>query len=787
MEKSINWFKLQLFKQKKDDTKSYEVLLKVPLFLYILPIIASFILIFVNVSQLPSYDFGWKFSWNFIPFGIDILSSTLFLSQIPSFVKFIFKKLFKKQINHNLYENKTATKASITIQKMVYLLPFIYLTYCCMGLFFSLFSLLVVHIISFFLHIFMFVFLFKFKEKLSINLGSLEKPSKISIFSLIFIPLAFIFSFLELEVLNLVFYCIILIYLIIIVLYPELKRIDMYIGLAVIVIGIGFLRIFYGSLLIGRTDIHNEIFVANLTIKNSGWFPSASENTYNSVLSITILPFLVFLLYNITPICYYGFINPILYAFFIIITYKTVCDTVISKKGEKKKKRNETLIFVLILIVALIRTGTNQIFSNNRSLIALSLFAILIAKTYPSIIKKSRKQIYQNYKSELAYQFMMWITLIISHWGTAIIAFIYLISYYIFLLIKISKENRKVLIVVLSTLVTTISFAILWYSKAPLIQELIGKIFKNILDFSKNPSFKNLIVGNELFQNLLFLNKEIECTIFFEAILSLISIFLPILSLMIAYIYFQRRKKSESSSKNEFRFLFILTISYYLVNSLFLLTPGTHELYGANRVYFQGLFFFVYICSYGFSLLDGHIIKFKNKNIIRFNSKRSLSLFLILIFLIHQGILIKFISLSSTSEENWRGNLIFDKNTIEFSRWYISDEDIEIYEWIESNRTNDFVMSELTRLYQLYTYSGIIFTPELIYKSDIRILLNENSTEIIPIGGLVYIPYSSVICGRLYFSDDIMDFIDTNQLIQILINLELSLVYQNGAMLFQKI
>ncbi|GAJ22596.1 unnamed protein product, partial [marine sediment metagenome] len=41
--------------------------------------------------------------------------------------------------------------------------------------------------------------------------------------------------------------------------------------------------------------------------------------------------------------------------------------------------------------VGLIRTGTHQIFSNNRSLIALSLFAILIAKTYPNIINKNRK------------------------------------------------------------------------------------------------------------------------------------------------------------------------------------------------------------------------------------------------------------------------------------------------------------------------------------------------------------------------------------------------------------
>ena len=564
-------------------------------------------------------------------------------------------------------------------------------------------------------------------------------------------------------------------------------RIDRYIGLVVIVMSIGLLRLFYGSLLIGRTDVHNEIFVANLTIKNLGWFPGATENTYNSIFSVTVLPFLVFSTYNLTPLLYYSFLDPILYAFFVIITYKTVCDILITKKSEQTKQRSEIIIFIFILIVGLIRTGTHQMFSNNRSLIALSLFAILILRTYPNIINKSNKEIYEIYKSELLYQLIIWIALIISHWGTAIVGFIYLTCYYTIFLIRISKENRKVMVSVLITLIAVISFGILWYYRAPIIRVLVARIFENISDFFRNPSFKNLIAGNELLQNLLFLNKPIDIVQFIDSILSLVSITLPFLSFTIIFFKYRKREESVLFPKNEFRILLISTISFYIINIIFFITPGIQNLYGANRVYFQGMFFFAYICSHGFTSIDRNFIKIRKRKIIRFNSIKIYTFILILVFVVHQGVLGKFVSQTTSSKEDWRGSLLFDTNTIEFSRWYISDSDLIIYEWIKTNRINDHIYSEFTRLYQVYTYTGINFTTELLYSSDIRKILNELSIDRLPLGALVYIPHSSVICSRLYFSDNISDYILTNDLTQILLGLGLTQVYQNGGLVFQKL
>ncbi len=783
----IDFLKSRLRNSYVERISSSGTNLRLPIYLFIIPVISSFILIFIQDFSIQSFDFYWQYAINLIPLLIDIISISFLIVRIPELSSYIFSKISKKKGNMGIKRHKIFSRP-IEVQMMFSVLPFTLLFCYALGLFVGLLPVIGIKILSFIMHLGSFAIFLSFKNFTTINLGYIRKPSKISVLSLVLIPLGFGISFAEIEVLNLIYYILILLVIVLVLILRNLNKTDYYIILMTIILSLSVLRIFYGSVLTGRTDVHNEIYVANLTIKNNGWLYNATTNTYNSVFSVTVLPFLVFRIFSISPILYFGFIDPLLSTFFIVFTFRLVTKISENREGNLLKEKSLKLIFILILVAGIIQTGTHQIFSNNRSLMAFSLFVILVDRTFPDLIKKESLDTKENYWKYFGYQLVVWLCIILSHWGTAIVGFLYFVIYYIVVLVRLSKRNKKILLYILLIMTLIIVFGVTWYSYSPIIRELVYRIFQGFIDFLKNPSFDALIKNNILLQNLLFLNSTSNAYDFFVSLLYLISIALPILSIIISSIHYFRNSSNSKISKHELKILLLITLTYYLTNGFLLLIPYAQELYGSNRSFYQGLFFFTYICYYGFSIIEGLNFRIWKKKKIKFSSVKILSILLVITFIFHQGILLKFIHPFTQSDNNyWDGNLLFDKHSIDFSRWYTSKKDIAAFQWIRNNKISEYVFSDVTRLYQVYTYSGIDYNTDKLYNSNIKILLDSKNLENLPIGFIVYIPNSVVLCDRMYFSDIKTDYLELNLIIQKMELLNLSVVFDDGAILYQQL
>ncbi|MFX0138998.1 MAG: hypothetical protein ACFFDN_35480 [Candidatus Hodarchaeota archaeon] len=582
--------------------------------------------------------------------------------------------------------------------------------------------------------------------------------------------------------------------------YMKLSNRPFYLDIAlisIIVFSLAHLFISRGPTLVGRTDIHKEYFYAQYTFSNIDWDPNEFTDNYNTVISISIFPMILSLVFGIKIESFFELVSPIFFSLFNISNY-----LIIRKLYSRYNNYNPTLqdtekrssSFVVIfsfLIIIFIRSYTHLIAASSRIVIAYFLFIVFCL-----LLAVDRS--YYGSKQMLVLLILL-LSVLFSHWGTFIFGIAIIIASLIFYTIYDISLNYnlhmiypKIIKRKLFKIYLFIGFftllVILWlFFIAPKVMTFIGEsIFSSIEEFltSGIDNFLLQISSLAVSYRIFDLSNPI---IIIEVIINLSFIFLLIISNLSKLIKILNVEKS-----NYFDFFGISSI---LCMSIMFLIPVLSSFYNPMRI---GMQFWPFIAPIFFLKVSFDRIRLPRLNlpnprniVSKIRITWVLSGFLFIVLLFHQGIVYDIVyNLGNTNhlsplEVEDSMSLVFRNYGVEAWRWVLTEYDLYAIEWLDLQSPVS-IYADLSRVHMLF--SRINGTPPEEDRISYSILpLKEfyktNNSEHIYYLRASYFFFSSqnIDSGLMFFSNK---GYNTSKLILQLEEFNASLVYSNRTLIY---
>jgi len=172
--------------------------------------------------------------------------------------------------------------------------------------------------------------------------------------------------------------------------------------------------------------------------------------------------------------------------------------------------------------------------------------------------------------------------------------------------------------------------------------------------------------------------------------------------------------------------------------------------------------------------------KIKKKLINSF--KNTIMTFVILTFIFHQGLAYYIGSFFDYPVLTKMGSAVLTKNSIEYNRFYISEQDLKLFKYIQEKVEYEIIFTEGTRLYQLYTYIGCNWNYSLLHKSNMQLLFNNENLKLTN-KTYFWIPYTAVETGKLYYKTQIDAYYSINYILNTLFEMGFQYCYNYGSIL----
>jgi len=508
------------------------------------------------------------------------------------------------------------------------------------------------------------------------------------------------------------------------------KSSQLFFSLIIIAFSLCYTFLNRGVTLIGRTDINKELFIANHTITTRYWNPNEFKDNYNTVLSITILPTVLFFITGLNPEALFGTISPIFLSFFIhgsIRIFRKV-----------NKNISSSAIYSLFTIEISFISFSHQMSNAFRQTVALLFFISLIVYIYECA------EI--NQKPNYYFVILLFLGLVSSHWGVTIFSFVIIVPAYLLYLFSqkkklIEKRNLRVIILI----IVLFSFFICWYvlvSKNLIY--FIQHIFKTICEFVENPILLiELYKQDPILARLLPVYKSISIEL----------LIISNLCIVIFYIYLILSSTFRVLKSKKLSFSFYISIFIFSVIVAMLIFPLLSVYYSPVRIFYQ--FYPFLIASYSPKM------RFRKVKMKRIPMKRFHPLiknffmysFIISFFLIQQGIPIAIeyndpSNIPTSLGETY--NLLFDNKGDEAWKWVITNYDLKAISWLQEHKQCTIFLDS-PRFFQVY--SRVNWTNPINTKEyNVRIsLLFSNFSNVMKKGDIVFISSQNLASGFFYF------------------------------------
>ncbi|MCY3414815.1 MAG: hypothetical protein INQ03_24405 [Candidatus Heimdallarchaeota archaeon] len=440
------------------------------------------------------------------------------------------------------------------------------------------------------------------------------------------------------------------------------------------------------EILMGTSDIYKEMFVVNYSVRNGFWDPLHFVDNYNTVMSITCLPVFLNFIFPINSIIFLGYFSQFIIIICVIYFYFSVKHY---NSGMKyNASENSIALYAFLITGIFISIGTfTQIYANAlRGFIALLFFYGVLHTYYSQSIPRPKN---------MQLRYIFFIGIIVSHWGSAIMAFAALGPAYFLQLFKNGQMKKILLSKRIGVPLIIGLFAMVFYGiVTSTVTDLLIKVIKTIIqeiffnvDFS-NPSYELLI--SLIFPNITSFSLFVESMSNF-ILLSIISLG-GLLSL--------RSINKHSEIQDYFLITSLLiVIAFTLISSL-------SHFYGGNRVFLQ--LFLILQLGLPKSLLFLDKTKartIKNRKIfptLKKNQYKTIFLLLLIsIYSTHQGIM--YIVLSDHDD---RANPGINNYGDTYNRWFVPEEDIDLFNYIKDFYVHDetIIITDAPRFFTSYYY-----------------------------------------------------------------------------------
>ncbi|MFX0022560.1 MAG: hypothetical protein ACFE9S_09540 [Candidatus Hermodarchaeota archaeon] len=502
------------------------------------------------------------------------------------------------------------------------------------------------------------------------------------------------------------------------ILYFRLKNKSIFLDIIIIfilVFSLVHLYISRGPTLIGRTDIHKEFFHAQHTLRNINWNPNEFQDNYNTVISISIFPMILSLIFSIKLETFFELITPILFsllniAIFLLIKrlYRRYHHTLLLDKSSTQENFSFLIIFSVLLII-FIRSYTHLIAASSRIVLAYFLFTIFcLLLIYDHFYTTSR---------HLVVQLLLLISVLLSHWGTFLfgVAAI-IISYILFFIhqnlgkqrvsIDYSKIIQKKFLKHYLLIGSFIIIVILWlFVFAQTVMIFIGeRVLYSINNFFENEIDKFFSQIGSLLSSYRIFDFS-NSFLFLETIINSIFILVILVSSFCKLIRIYKWEK-------------ILVLDFFGFSTLIIMVtmfiiPVLSSFYNPLRVGMQFWPFIapIFFIKVNFSRIN--FIRFPRPQFFRklvkvFRTDFILSIFLFFILIFHQGVVYDCFFSSGTLDtteiiEIGDGmSLVFRNYGVEAWRWVLTESDIIAIEWLNSQAFKS-IYADLSRTYMLFS------------------------------------------------------------------------------------
>lgn len=204
-------------------------------------------------------------------------------------------------------------------------------------------------------------------------------------------------------------------------------------------------------------DIHREFKVYQITLETGFWSFENFKSTYNSSLSISILPAAVRLITNINPYLIFKFFFPLVFSFLPLVSFLFNCRHI-------NKIKSFLVSFIFLSIVWFIDPITTM----GRQEIAFLFFGLTVFAIFTTKNQKLKN-----------FLFVFGPSMIVAHYSTSYVAITLLVLVYsiAYLFPKNKKEvHRSIPLIFIFVLLV---FSFLWYSQLTSTSEGLKEVARN--------------------------------------------------------------------------------------------------------------------------------------------------------------------------------------------------------------------------------------------------------------------------------------------------------------------
>lgn len=363
--------------------------------------------------------------------------------------------------------------------------------------------------------------------------------------------------------------------------------------------------IWHYTLITDYSIVHDgEFYIAKTVIENNFWNWNIFDN-YNSVLSVTILPAIIYFLSNINLTIIHKVVFPIILSFIPLCTYSISC-----------KYLHEKLSFLAAYIV-IINTEYYMLSTITKQVMAMFFLLLFFMLTLKDNVNKIQFSI-------LSLVFSM--SLIVSHYGTSylvMISFIFIgVSLYGLKSLKFIKNDPNVTYKLISPtfILLFFVFTFSWYiyiSSSSVLDSILNissHIFSSLTDFYNPESSRGAYMLSKQYNGLKFLHKYLKLSIPF---LVIVGLFHELLSF----------------KKSKFDLIYFAFSIYYLSLQVLSVLVSYFSVMSPGRLYILGLPLLAPLGIIGGLQISKHMCNVLKSNN---NSKlAALSVYLILLMLLN--------------------------------------------------------------------------------------------------------------------------------------------------------
>jgi uncharacterized membrane protein len=496
-----------------------------------------------------------------------------------------------------------------------------------------------------------------------------------------------------------------------------------------VILMIALALLFHTSLFSSRltgADIHLEYYVANLAEGNSYWqpvIPSAAlkTSTYNSMLSITVLPTIYANILNVEEVWVFKIIYPIIYSMVPLGLFQVFKKYIYkNQRNDAKIEKRSAVAFLAVFFFIATWSFYMEMPAVARQEIAEIFFVLLIFVVFNQKIDLSKRTIL----------FMIFCaSLVVSHYGLSYIGMLFIFSAWFSLLFIKNATARlnETLTGILTALYFVTSFS--WYTfvsdsaSFETFKEYFLKIFTHFsIDFfniqTRHPdTLKFLGVSPQL-----SIDHQVGTVVFY---LTVLFIAIGVIRLV------TERKRMEFNRK-----YVSMSLSSFAILSMCVVLPYFAGL-NMTRVYHIALFSLAPLCVLGgdtaFRIMSKIVPILKHKN-----SKLTLvSIILVTYFLFQVGFIYELIGDVPTSF-----SLSADRmNKVTFDSYYLYEEEVHSAIWLSNH---SYIFSDVYADY--FAKNQILISYGMISETYLHELFI--TTNKIP-GAYIYLRRLNVVDGLM--------------------------------------